>query len=134
MFGALDISASGLIASRTRLEVATTNIANRDSVVGPNGEYAPFRRRMALLAEGDPASGSKRGVHVATIAESDGPFRKKYEPGHPFADENGYVNYPDINPSMEQINALEASRAYEANIMAAEATKSMMSLALRVLG
>jgi flagellar basal-body rod protein FlgC len=65
--------------------------------------------------------------------ESDGPFRKKYEPGHPFADEDGYVNYPDIDPSMEQINALEATRAYEANIMAAEATKSMLSLALRVL-
>jgi flagellar basal-body rod protein FlgC len=133
VFGALDISASGLIANRTRLQVATTNIANMNSVVGPDGEYAPFRRRMALLAEGDPASGRKEGVHVSQIMESDGPFRKKYEPGHPFADEDGYVNYPDIDPSMEQINALEATRAYEANIMAAEATKSMLSLALRVL-
>jgi len=133
VYGALDISASGLIASRTRIEVATTNIANMHSIVNDKGEYAPFRRRMAILAAGDPASGSKQGVHVADVIQSDGPFQKKYDPGHPFADAEGYVNYPDVDPTIEQINAMEASRAYEANITAIEVTKSMMNAAANIL-
>ena len=58
------------------------------------------------------------------------PFRKAHEPGHPFADRDGYVQYPNIHPAVEQMNMLEASRAYEANITVAEATKSMMNSAL----
>lgn len=133
MYGLLDVSTSGLTAQRTRLEVATANIANIDTIAGPNGEYAPFRRRMAILATGDPASGSELGVHVSSIELNDGPFKQKYDPSHPFADANGYVQYPDIDPSVEQINSMEAMRSYEANIIAAEATKAMMSMALRLL-
>ncbi len=134
MYGSLDISTSGLETSRIRLEVATANIANADSVEGPNGEYAPFRRRMAVVATGDPARGNKLGVHVSDIAQSDGPFRLKYDPGHTFADKDGYVKMPDIDPAIEQVNAMESMRAYEANVMAAEATKSMFSVGLRILG
>jgi len=133
MYGALDIAVSGMVTSRIRLETATANQVNRNTIEAPDGSYAPFKRRIALIAAGDPASGKAMGVHIKKIIESDAPFRKKYDPGNKFADKDGYVNYPDIDPAMEQTNAMEAIRAYEANVMAAEATKSMMGLALRIL-
>lgn len=133
MYGLLDISTSGLIANRTRLTVATANIANQHSVANAAGEYEPYRRRSAMLGIGDPTSNSPLGVHVETIELNDGPLRKKYEPWSQFADADGYVGYPDIDPATETVNAMEAMRAYEANVMAAEATKSMMSVALRIL-
>jgi flagellar basal-body rod protein FlgC len=133
MFGSLDISTSALVAQRTRLEVISANMAGRFSVEDAQGNYAPFRRRMAILATGDPATGSGAGVHVSEIALDQSEFRKVYEPGHKFADKDGYVNYPNIDPAIEMINALEASRAYEANITAAEATKAMIQSSLRIL-
>ncbi len=134
MYGILDISASGLVANRTRLEVATVNLANAESIVGSDGSYEPFRRRIAMLSPGDPVNGNALGVHVSSIDKNDGPLRPKFQPWHRFADADGYVHYPDIDPAIEQINALEASRAYEANITAAEATKAMVSIAMRLLG
>ena len=80
-----------------------------------------------------PASGSSEGVHVQKILLDQSPFRKAYEPGHPNADAQGYVEYPNIDSSMEMVNALEASRAYEANITAAEAAKTMMQSSLRLI-
>jgi len=133
MFGALDISTSALVANRTRLNVVAANMANQNSIMNAEGEYEPYRRRIPILSPGDPSRGSTAGVHVREIELDQSPFRKIYEPGHKFADEDGYVNYPNIDSSIEQVNAMEASRAYEANITAAEATKSMMSTAMRLL-
>jgi flagellar basal-body rod protein FlgC len=133
MYGSLDVSTSGLIAQRTRLAVSALNIANQQTILNADGEYEPFRRRIPMLASGDPASGSPQGVHVAAITLDDAPLMPKYEPGSPFADEEGYVRYPNISPVVEQLNAMEAMRAYEANIAAVEATKSMMSVALEML-
>ena len=133
MFGALDVSTSGLVAQRTRMQVISANLANRDTIKDADGQYSPYRRRIAVFAPGEPSRGSDQGVHVREIRFDDAPFRRKFEPGHPAADQQGYVNYPNIDPVMEQINALEASRAYEANITAAEATKSMMQTSLRLL-
>jgi len=86
-----------------------------------------------VLAEGDPASGSGQGVHVAGIELDQGPLQPRYEPNSPYADAGGYVYYPNVNPLVEQVNAMEALRSYEANIAAAEATKSMISVALEML-
>lgn len=133
MFGALDISTSGLVAQRTRMNVIAANIANQNSIYDADGNYSPFRRRLALLAPGDPSTGSGAGVHVQEVAVDPSPLRKKYEPGHPAADAEGYVQYPNISSVIEQINALEASRAYEANITAAQATKSMLQTSLRLI-
>jgi flagellar basal-body rod protein FlgC len=133
MFGSLDISASALIAQRTRMEVIASNMANKDSIYDASGRYSPFRRRLAILAAGDPSTGRGEGVHVEEIALDQSEFRKVYSPGHPDADAQGYVEYPNIDPAVEMINALEASRAYEANITAVEATKSMMRASLRLL-
>jgi flagellar basal-body rod protein FlgC len=133
MFGALDVSTSALVAERTRLDVSSANLANMNTITDAQGNYAPFRRRIAIFAQGDPVSGDPDGVHVAQIAQDQSPFRLEYKPGSPFADANGYVKYPNIDPAMEMVNALEASRAYEANITAAEATKTMMTDALQLL-
>lgn len=134
MYGTLNISTSALVANRVRLEAYTANIANKDAILNAHGQYEPFQRRSVLLAAGDPATGSDLGVHVAAIELDQGPPLMRYEPGSPFADANGYVGYPNINIVTEQVNAMEAARSYEANIAVIEATKSMMSVALQILG
>lgn len=133
MFGSLDISASALVAQRTRLEVISANMANKDAIYDAKGNYAPYRRRVPIFAHGDPSTGNAEGVHVQKILLDPAPFAKRYEPGHPNADDQGYVEYPNVDSSTEMINALEASRAYEANVTAAEATKSMIQTSLRLL-
>jgi len=133
MFGSLNVSTSALVAQRQRLEVIAGNMANRSTVEDAQGNYAPFRRRIPVFAPGDPSSGSGQGVHVSRIELDDSPLRKVYDPGHPFADGDGYVDHPNIDPSIEMINAIEAMRAYEANITAVEATKSMLQATLRLL-
>ncbi len=132
MFGALDVSTSGLVAQRTRLQVIAANLANRSSLLDANGNYAPYRRRFAVLSAGQDEQGGP-GVRVAQIQMDDAPLRKVYEPGSPYADRDGYVQYPNVEPAIEMVNALEATRAYEANITAAEATKSMWQTSLRLL-
>lgn len=133
MFGSLDISASGLVAQRTRMNVISSNLANTNTLVDAQNNYAPFRRRIAVFAPGDPSTGSTQGVHVAEILLDQAPLPEKWDPGSPFADPKGFVKYPNIDPTMERINALEASRAYEANITAAEATKTMIRESMRLL-
>ncbi len=137
MYGALDISTSGMIAQRTRLEAITANIANKDAIVDANGQNNPYQRKTVFFSPGNPAAttaaGRQLGVHVATI-QSEATFDPRYEPGNPLADANGYVKYPAVNTVFEQLNAYEAQRAYEANIAAAEATKTMAAQALRLLG
>ena len=133
MFGSLDVSASALIAQRTRLETITANIAGAQAIEDAGGSYAPFQRRIAIFAQGDPATGRSEGVHVREILKQSA-FKDVYEPGNIYADPaTGMVKYPDISPEVEIINAMAAARAYEANITAAEATKSMMQASLRLL-
>ena len=142
MYGSLDISTSGMIAQRTRLAVIQANIANRNTILDAQGNVNPYRRRIVHFAPGDPtartAQGRQLGVHVAEIQLDPTPVQpREYDPSNPYAYKSGpykgYVPDTNINPIVEQINALEASRAYEANIAAAEATKTMISQALRLL-
>ncbi|MFW6059647.1 MAG: flagellar basal body rod protein FlgC [Phycisphaeraceae bacterium] len=133
MFGSLDISTSGLVAQRTRMNVISANLANSDSIYDAQGNYSPYRRQMAVFAPGDPSRGSEQGVHVREIALDEAPLRRVHDPGHPEADADGYIFKPNVDPTMEMVNALEASRAYEANITTAEATKSMMQRSLSLL-
>lgn len=141
MYGALDISTSGMVAQRTRMNVISANIANSSSLLNAEGEYDPYRRRIAMLAPGGP-DGEEMGVRVAEIATDNGPFKKVYDPGSPFAAEEtdpsrdlkeGYVNHPNVDTTIEMINGMEAFRAYEANVTAAESSKRMMAQALQLL-
>ena len=134
MFDILDTGASGLQAQRTRLDAIAENIANINTTHGPNGEKTPFRRRMVLLAPGQPGDPSKPGVHVQEIRPDPSPFIKKYDPGNPDADpKDGCVSYPNIDMTIEYVNALEASRAYEANVTMIETAKAMLNSSLRLL-
>ncbi|MDH3583581.1 MAG: flagellar basal body rod protein FlgC [Phycisphaerae bacterium] len=134
MFGSLDVSASALTAHRTRLNVIAQNLANQHTTHDAKGNYQPYRRRIPVLASGDPAHGSAAGVHVRDVMLDASAFRKVHVgTGHPDADADGMLNMPNVNPVIEMVNALEASRAYEANITAAEATKGMLNAALSLL-
>jgi len=136
MFDTLDISASGLQAQRTRMDTIAANIANINSTRDADGKPNPFRRRFAVFASGLAARGAdaaKPGVHVGQIKQDQSPFQERFQPGHPDADARGIVRYPNIDLSVEFVNALEASRAYEANITTMEVTKSMMNASLRLL-
>ena len=133
MYGILDISSSALVAQRTRLNVIAANIANSKAILNEAGEYDPYRRRFVVFAPGDPQRGAPGGVHVAAIQMDPSQLRPAYEPGSPYADEDGYVYYPNVDPVIEAMNAMEATRAYEANITAIEATKSMFSITLQIL-
>ena len=92
---------------------------------------------IVTFAPGDPGSESSRGqslgVHVSSIDLDQSEFVRKHDPTHEFADAEGYILTPNINPVVEQINAMETARAYEANVVAAETSKSMMAQALRIL-
>jgi flagellar basal-body rod protein FlgC len=101
--------------------------------VRSNGQKVPYRRKFAVLEAGRDESG-KAGVRVTKIAQDPSPFRKVYEPGHPDADAQGYVRYPNVRMEVEMVNALEASRAYEANVTAMEVSKAMVNASLRLLG
>jgi flagellar basal-body rod protein FlgC len=142
MYGLLDISTGGMIAQRTRLTAISANIANQNSF---EVDGTPYRARRVMLEAGDPASGEAdsgeskggAGVRVADITIDQSPFQMRWDPGHPFAlregPQAGYVRTSNVNPVVEQINAMQASRAYEANVAAAEASKSMLAQALRLL-
>lgn len=131
-----------MIAQRTRLMVAATNIANSKTILDNAGNLSPYKRRMVAFAAGNPGSGSAAGralgVRVADIMEDQtaAPV-KEYDPGNPYAYKSGplqgYVPETNVNPVWENVNAMEAARAYEANVVAAEATKTMMAQALRLL-
>lgn len=146
LFRAMDVSASALTAQRLRMEVAASNLANAESTRTPEG--GPYRRRVVRLGERSPApprgeswgrwlavaagmpdrgatGGVGRGVRVLAIAEDSTPLRREYRPGHPDADASGYVELPNVNPALEMVELIAASRAYEASLAALETTKSM---------
>jgi len=137
MYGSLDISVSGMVVQRARQTVAAANIAMQNALVDAEGNYAPYLRRHLMVAPGDPEAGSPAGralgVHVQSIEADPSALRDKYDPTHPFANADGYVQVPDISPIVERMNAMEAARAYEANLAVAEATKTMMAQALRLV-
>ncbi|MBN2563523.1 MAG: flagellar basal body rod protein FlgC [Phycisphaerae bacterium] len=132
MFGVLDISTSGLVAQRVQIDTIAGNIANAHTTRRSDGREGPYLRRVALLATGDGKGGA--GVHVDGVLEdTDGRPRWVRAPGHPDADASGMVAYPNVDMSTEMINAMVAVRAYEANVTAIEATKSIVASTLRLL-
>ena len=133
MFESLDISSSALTAQRTRLDTIAANIANANTTRDASGKPNPYRRRFAVFASGQPDNHKLPGVHVDEIRMDDKEFRKAYQPGHPDADKDGNVLFPNVEPAIETVNALDASRAYEANVTAMEVTKSMLNASLRLI-
>lgn len=138
---AFDISASGLSADRTRINTISMNLANAKTTRTPEG--GPYRRRTVIQQTADvddPFSIHMRsaldrnvqGVRVMAISRDMRPLRRVYEPGHPDADAQGYVMYPDINVVEEMANLMTAQRNYEANVTTVEAIKGMFNKALEI--
>ena len=138
---ALDIGASGLSAERTHLNIIAMNLANAKTTRTPEG--GPYRRKSVYLTAADvdspfsktmqSALGKElRGVRVEAIAIDKRPLKMVYEPGHPDANEDGYVAYPDINVVEEMANMMTAQRGYEANVSSIETVKGMYMKALEL--
>ena len=135
MFTSLDISTTGMLAQRTRMDVTAGNIAMADVTEDESGRPNPYHRRFTVFQSGS-SLGKDVGVHVAGV-EEDQSFRLEYEPGHKDAIKEGpsagYVKYPNIDLAFEYLNGMEAARAYEANIAAFQLSKSMITNAIRLL-
>ncbi len=138
---AMDISASGLSADRTRINTIAMNLANAKTTRTPTG--GPYRRRTVVQAATDvdnPFSVHMRsaldrelkGVRVLGVTQDTRPLKQVYEPGHPDANAEGYVSYPDINVVEEMANLMTAQRNYEANVTTVEAIKGMFNKALEI--
>lgn len=141
MMSGMNVSASGMTAQRTRLDIISQNIANVNTTRDENGNA--YRRKTVVFSEKDvtpfgdilmkTAGTSGNGVKITQISEDTAAqMRKVYDPSHPDADEEGYVTYPNVNVVQEMTDMIDASRAYEANVTAFNATKSMALKGLEV--
>jgi flagellar basal-body rod protein FlgC len=136
MLDILDISATGLTANRHRLTAISNNIANMHTTragFDAEGKPIPYARRTTLMnTRGGRFSKTMQGVQAKAIVDHRA-GKKIYSPDHPDADELGYVRMPNVNIVTEYVDAMLASRAYEANAQVMNITKSMMNTAIRVL-
>lgn len=141
VFGTMDISATGMTAQQTRFDVISQNIANVNSTRDADGNI--YKRKTVVFQEkdftafsdvlGGAAANIGKGVKVAEIVTDDETEpRMVYDPSHPDADEEGYVTYPNVNTVTEMTNMIDATRSYEANVTAFNATKSMLQKALEL--
>jgi flagellar basal-body rod protein FlgC len=135
LFGAISISASGMEAQRSRAEIITENLANADTTRTPEG--GPYKRKDAVFTTApvsysfsdalSMASGGSDGVAVSAITIDDRDPERRYLPGHPDADAQGYVAFPRVDPAEEMVDLMSASRGYQANVAAISAVKDMIA-------
>lgn len=147
LFNGFNISASGLTANRMRMDVVSSNIANAETTRAQlvNGEWAPYRRKSVELTQSGVSPFEKQfqsvmnkdsakvsGVIVSSIKEDQTPFTLSYDPSHPDADDKGYVRLPNVDVIKEMVDLMSATRSYEANVTALNASKSMFMKALEI--
>ena len=136
MIRAIDITRSALVAQRIRMDVIAGNLANAFTTAQADGRIEPYRRRVALLSPQAPDGGP--GVRVAQVALDPSDFRLVYDPGHPHAirdgPQAGYVRYPNVDLTTEYVDAIEAARAYEANVATMNVTRQMIRETLQLFG
>jgi flagellar basal-body rod protein FlgC len=133
---ALDVNASGLTAQRRRVEVAASNLANSQTTRTEDG--GPYRKKDVVFQTttfGDSLGAAMQGsgvqgVEVSQVVEDMRPFDRRFEPGHPDADKDGYVSYPNVNAMEEMANLVEASQSYDANLSAISIVKTMINRTL----
>ena len=148
-FDGYNVSTSGMSAQRTRINVVSANIANAKTTHTQEG--GPYKKQQVVFEDVLLASGKKtnsneveatnnsntdislRGVGVKSIIQSDAKPVMRYEPAHPDANEQGYVAYPDINPVIEMVDLIEATRSYEANVASFNTHKNIDSKTLDIL-
>ncbi|MEO6986088.1 MAG: flagellar basal body rod protein FlgC [Paralcaligenes sp.] len=128
------IAGSALTAQSQRMNVSASNMANADSVVGPDGQ--PYRARQVVFqvepGAGQPDAQAVGGVRVAQVVESSAPPRLQYDPENPFANANGYVTKPNVDVVAETVNMISASRSYQANVEVINTAKNLMMKTLTI--
>lgn len=128
------IAGSALTAQSQRMNVTASNLANADSVVGPDGQ--PYRARQVVFqmtpVESQQAPNSVGGVRVAQVLESNASHRLQYDPKNPLANEDGYVTMPNVDVVAETVNMISASRSYQANVEVINTAKSLMQRTLTI--
>ena len=139
--GSMTTSATGMTAQQLRTDLISQNLANVNTTRDENGE--PYKRNIAVFAEktnngfgsvlNSALGTSGKGVKVTMVAEDDETDMKMvYDPSHPDADENGYVTYPNVDTVTEMTNMIDATRSYEANVTAFNASKQMLLKTLEI--
>jgi flagellar basal-body rod protein FlgC len=125
LFKVFDISGSALRAQTVRLNTTASNMANIDSI--SSSTATTYRSRQPVFAaQLDAAEDDVAGVDVLGIVESQAPLRREYRPDHPLADQQGYVNLPNVNPVEEMANMISASRSYQTNVEVLNTSKQML--------
>ncbi len=142
LLSALSVSASGMAAQQTRTQLLVENIANSETT--RTAEGGPYRRKDAIFTS-DPVvsafgteldeqlNGQLTGVSVSDIAIDTRPPERRYMPGHPDADKDGYVAMPRVNPAEDMVDLMSATRSYEANVAAISAVKDMINRSIDLL-
>lgn len=123
LFNIFNVAGSGMTAQAQRLNTVASNLANADSATSTTGEA--YRAKQVVF-ESVPLDSGASGVRVKQVVEDQTPFKKVYDPKHPLADKDGYVNMPDVNVVDEMVNMLSASRAYQNNVDTMNAAKTML--------
>ncbi len=132
IFKGLEVSLTGMLVQRVRMDIASSNLANANSV-DENGR--PYRRKVPIFEAVLDSSGdvSVYRVKVKKVVEDPSPFRLKYDPSSPLADKNGYVKLPNVDPVKEMVDMISAMRSYEANLTAFNTYKNSILNAVEIL-
>jgi flagellar basal-body rod protein FlgC len=134
MLNIFNVSSSAASAQSQRLNVVASNLANADTVAGPDGQaykarQVTFQTQLVGELANDP---SAAGVRVSTISEDQTPGRRVHDPKHPAADAEGYVTYSNVNPVEEMVNMISASRSYQNNIEVMTTAKTLLLKTLQM--
>ncbi|MCA1030066.1 flagellar basal body rod protein FlgC [Bacillus timonensis] len=145
IFHGLNTSASALTAQRLRMDIVSSNMANVDTTRGKfvDGKWEPYRRKMvsvqanegqfsSMLSKAMNSNNVGNGVKISKIVEDQTPFKMVYNPEHPDANEEGYVEMPNVDPLKEMVDLISATRSYEANVTVFNASKGMLMKALEI--
>jgi flagellar basal-body rod protein FlgC len=132
LISSLHVASTALHAQSLRLNTVASNLANADSTVDTYGR--PYRGKQVVFRSVPMEGIGADGVEVMSIVESSAPTRRTYEPGHPQADAQGFVTYPNVNPVEEMVNMISASRSYQMNLEAMNSARELMQRSLDILG
>ncbi len=130
MFKVFDISGSAVSAQSQRLNVVASNLANADTVAGPDGQS--FKARQVLFQTLPMGNAGAAGVRVANVLEDQTPGRRVHDPKHPAADGDGYVTYSNVNAVEEMVNMISASRSYQNNVEVMNTAKTLLLKTLQM--
>ncbi|PKH26307.1 flagellar basal body rod protein FlgC [Enterobacterales bacterium CwR94] len=125
-----DIAGSAMTAQSQRMNVAASNLANADSVTGPDGQ--PYRAKQVVFQVNAAPGQATGGVRVSQVVEDPSPDKLVYEPGNPLADAKGYVRMPNVDVVGETVNSMAASRSYQANVEVLNTVKTLMMKTLTI--